>query len=282
MNEPIPQRRILELLEVCRPDRAEQADPTYAELVAAIKEDPELERLWRYIGQIDARLAVALHDVPPPEGLRERILERLAAIQTSPPSWASGGSGIGSELGVRERPVDRRRRKLLAVAGSVLLAIAASLFVAVWLASPHGQTVSGGQVLYLAVARFNYEHDFAERFDWQPIADAPDEYPLSAFVVHEGQIRWRHLDRATSDAPQLDWPGVAYDFVGPERVRATLYVLRAAVDSLPDTPPAYPALSTGMCGAAIWQEGGLVYVLVVRGDAEDYRQFVHVRPGPIA
>jgi len=281
MNEPIHQRRILELLEVCRPDRADQADPMYLELAAAIKDDPELERLWQCIGQIDARLVAALRDAPPPEGLAERILERLATIQPSPPTVTSR-STIGGEQGVPERPVDRRRRKLLAVAGSVLVAVAACLFVAVWLASPNSQTVSSGQVLNLAITLFNYEQDFVERFDWRPIAEAPDEYPLSAFVAQEGQIRWRHLDRANPEAPQLDWQGVAYDFVGPQRVRATLYVFRAAVDNLPGTPPAYPVLSTGMCSAAIWQEGSLVYVLVVRGGAEEYRQFVPIRPGQIA
>ncbi len=282
MSEPTFDRRLLELLEVCRSHGTEQDDPLLAELAAAFSDGAQLEQLLQRIQKIDAKLSAALHDVCPPEGLSERIKQRLAESRTAAAIAARAEKAISGQPTASDRSTDRRRRRLLGAAGAALLAVAASLFVAVWLARPAPQTVSPHQLLDWAIARFNDEQDFAGVFESRPLAEAPEKYPLSAFVAQQAQIQWRQLASSDGDMPQLRWEGVAYDFFGPQGLLATLYVLQAPVGGLPDIPPASPNLSTGMCSAAIWQEDGLVYVLVLRGGPEEYRQLVQIRPGPIA
>ena len=63
--------------------------------------------------------------------------------------------------------------------------------------------------------------------------------------------------------------------------RATLYVVRRTVPGLPSLPPSVPSHSTGGNSAAVWQQGDLLYVLVVQGDAATYSQYLDRSNGPL-
>ncbi len=71
-----------------------------------------------------------------------------------------------------------------------------------------------------------------------------------------------------------DLNGVAYGMT-LRGFTATLYAIPARVTSLPSAPP-QQIMATGGWATAAWQEGNLVYVLVVRGDAQAYRSFIRV------
>ena len=79
----------------------------------------------------------------------------------------------------------------------------------------------------------------------------------------------------------MDGAAVAYDL--PSRGgKATLYVANRTVAGLPPFPPQRePALSTGGNFAAAWQSDGLLYVLVVKGDAQTYPEYLDRSPGPL-
>jgi hypothetical protein len=88
-------------------------------------------------------------------------------------------------------------------------------------------------------------------------------------------VRWRAVSGV------LDCRGVAYDLADANGNRATLYVVRRTVAGVPTAPPSRPALSSGNCSTSAWQEGGLLYVLVVRGEASLYDRFLDLPRGPI-
>ena len=138
MNEPTHDPHILELLEVCRPDQAEQDDPLRAELAAAIKDSPQLEQLWQRIRQIDVRLSAALHDVSPSDGLARRILERLAAMQAAAAIPASGEKAIGGEPLAPGRSGGRRGGRRVGAGGGRLFGVGGCFFVGRWLCRAGG------------------------------------------------------------------------------------------------------------------------------------------------
>ena len=80
-NRPIPDERILEAIEACRPGSDDVADPALAYLAAAMAADPELENLYARLQQVDGMLTADFRRVPVPEGLDHRLLERLAAAR---------------------------------------------------------------------------------------------------------------------------------------------------------------------------------------------------------
>ena len=66
------------------------------------------------------------------------------------------------------------------------------------------------------------------------------------------------------------------------RARVTLLVVRARTVGLGPVPPPRPAFASQGRAIAAWQEGDLLYVLVVEDPAGGYRRFVNPDPGPLA
>ena len=198
---------------------------------------------------IDACLTQAFRDVPVPDGLVERLLAGLAVKQP------------------------RRSRRWLLVGGG-LLAVAASLLVALWLNMPGEERFSEQWALDEAIQSFctglqGPEYSLAKR-------PAPAEYPLSQWVIRVHGASWRHLDGF------LGGCGVVYDLPGPPGTRAALYVVaRKGIDEL-DTAPTLRPFTTANCYASTWQEGGLLYVLVVQGDSSTYNRYLNLPRSPVA
>ena len=107
---------------------------------------------------------------------------------------------------------------------------------------------------------------------------APADYPFSHAVLQVRGTRWRPLEAF------LGRRGVVYDLPGPAGTTAALYVVDAeAVDGFGTAPALHPFTTAGCC-ASSWQEGGLLYVLVVQGDPATYRAYLNlpVHSGPVA
>jgi hypothetical protein len=200
---------------------------------------------------VDACLTRAFLDVPVPEGLAERLLDRLAA----------------------ERPRLRRSRRWL-LAGGGLVAVAASIMLAVWLVGQRGACVSEQGALDEAIQLF------AEGFE-QPghslsNEPAPPAYPISSSVSIRG-TSWRDLDNF------LGHSGVVYELPGPGGTHAALYVVACEnVEGIGSAPAMQPTSNTAGCCASAWQEGGLLYVLVVEGDPSTYRRYLNLPYSPVA
>jgi hypothetical protein len=73
------------LLEVFRPNGADEADPRFAEALKQVRRDPELARWFREQRRFDASVAAAIRSVPAPGDLREFILASRKVVR--PPFW---------------------------------------------------------------------------------------------------------------------------------------------------------------------------------------------------
>ncbi len=205
----------------------------------------------------DEKLTAALHDVPVPEGLADRLLERLKTKN-------SGRS-------TRTVPVRRSSRFVPTLS---LAATAAVLLIAVWLGMPRGEGISESFVLDEAIRSFDVGVDepgplLAEK-------PAPAGYPFSTAVLQLRGTRWRPLEAF------LGRRGVVYDLPGPAGTTASLYVVDAeGLDGFGTAPALHPYTTAGCC-ASSWQEGGMLYVLVVQGDPATFRAYPNIPHGPVA
>jgi hypothetical protein len=199
---------------------------------------------------VDACLTRAFRDVPVPDGLAERLLAGLATKQP------------------------RRSRRWLLAAGGMLTA-AATLLFALWLRAPAESPLSEDTVCAEAIRLFDV--GFNQPGSLLAKTPAPSSLPFSQWVFCAPQASWRNL------GDFLGGHGVVYELRGPGGTRAALYcVARNGISGFDTMPTSSPASSTAGCFASAWQEGGLLYVLVVQGDQSTYRGYLNLPRSPVA
>jgi hypothetical protein len=210
---------------------------------------------------VDEKLAAVLHDVLVPDGLAQRLLERL---ENEKPM-------VGNALPAARRGLSRRTWAISAG----LAALAAGLLIAAWLGLQKDEELSPQYVLDEAIRLFDADLD--EPGPLLARTPAPTEYPHSVAVFQVRGARWRHLESF------LGRRGVVYDLPGPTADRgAALYVIESdGIDCLDALPSSRPYTTAGCC-ASVWQEGGLLYVFVVQGDESTYRAYLNLPHGPMA
>jgi hypothetical protein len=278
---PIHDPRILEALEACRPGSDDLQDPAMEPLARQIGVFPELGMLYDRLQRTDRAVAEAFQRVHVPAGLAARILTRLAAGPDplgqllSMPCTSAEMPALREGMPAKVAVCRTRRRGWLWAAGA--LAVAASVLVAVVLNFPNSAKLPGvEEVLNQAIAFFDHDARTGGTFlDSEP--PPPARYPLSAALpVRNCEVRWRPIDGF------LDARGMAYDVTGPGGVSATLYVVKLGLPGVGSSPPVVPMLATGHRSTAVWQEGDLLYVLVVEGDSREYEQFFRqLSSGPV-
>ncbi len=278
-REPTRKPKLREMLEACRFDQDDLAQPEMRELAETLAASPQWRGLFERLQLFDAAASAAFRDVPVPDGLQERILARLAVedgprdVANSEPVVARNGQGAGETPSGTLRT--SRRRWLLAASG--LAAAAAGLLWGVFGLFSPVESISRAELIAAAIERFVNEP--AER--GQVLAASPSRFPLSEALVAltSGQIaviRWR---------PVNDFFGAevdAFDLIGSQGRVATVYAGRFAVEGLPAEVPPRPMLSTAETSASAWREHDVVYVLVVEGGDRAYERLVGVGAGPLA
>jgi len=286
-RSPSDDPRILEALEACRPGSNDLAEPEMATLAAQLRAFPELDEVRERLQRLDRELGDAFRDVPVPEGLADRILARLTVGEpgsmlpegeVDSPARADSPQATASSSILEVPTKDRRRawrRGWLALAAPAALA-ASVLTVFLMRGMRPAESRSPEQLCNDTIAFFLADSQGGS----QSIASgspALNAYPFSSGLPSQfPQITWRPI------RDFLGRSGVAYDIVGPGGGAATLYVVYGPINTpLGSEPPGDPIHSTGQCSAAAWQEGSLVYVLVVAGEAEDYRRLLSCNAGPV-
>lgn len=268
-DDPERRRQLIEALEVCRAGRDDPSDPVFGPLAGELAAGGELAAVHERLGRLDRVLGQVFADVPVPEGLAERILDRLAR---SPVDRVADAAAAAEPL-ASVRPRASRRRFLSGVAAAI--GCSAVAIVAFVMLRP--QAITEAAILEEAVADF----DAAVVHLAEPVPAVPPAFlrnhPPSPDVVQSPGMRWRRLDDF------LGRSGVAYELSGWAGARATLYVVEhaQAVDTLGNAPPLKPQWTTGGRAAAAWQADGLLYVLVVEGDGRTYDALLN-RGRPLA
>ena len=272
-------RDLFAALDACRLGESTLDDPALVDAARRLDTDEAARQLQSRIHDADRRLCAAMHAVQPPAGLADRVLARLAAQ----PGSADAGNTT-ADRAVRpaatppttDRGPSRWRRRAFLGGGVAAVAAAVMLAIQFWPEPP--QPWSAEQVLDAAIALYTR----VDRTTGRPLVEAPSSYPPSRDLIElPSHTRWRRIDDALAGGD-----AVVYDIeLAPGGPRAMLAVVSpgAAVTGLPDYPPPQPATPTtqGVCAAA-WQEGDLIYVLVVEGGPREYERFLRTNRGPFA
>ncbi len=261
--------RLREMIDACRPESADLALPELAEARAELERDAVLRRQARRAEQFDRTVAAAMQDVAVPAGLQDRLMAALAAgaprdVATPVVTVADNGR--------------KSRWRIPAYTGIVLLGTAAVLLLSLtmrWFDT--GDDWQPRAIADAAVLHFPNEFDPREQRLWTNAKAPSASHPLS-----------RHLSQG-SNPPQCvvrnvaGCSGVAYLLQGRTGALGTLLVLtpRATLSSFPSSPPKSPQVDTAGCAAASWRENNRLYVLVVAGNAADYKSFLR-QPGRVA
>lgn len=252
-------RDLLQRIDACRTGSEDFDDPGLA--LAKELENQEARELYDRVQAMDRALGEAVHEVPVPAGLSERLLAHLAATQIVD---AAVQEPTPSLPGKTTLAVSRRRWPRwaagLTVAASVALVVTAFYLRPTRLTEQH---VAREPVLQF----YNQEQRSAGN-------NLPAGLPFSRHVNLWPGTTWRtvvgFLNRSGLD-------GVAYELLynGTE---ATLYAMPVQAAGLPNSPPQKIGPVTGNRAVAAWQEGPTLYVLVVQGGERAYQSFVKRDP----
>ena len=264
-----------EVMESCRSGTDDLADPAMSHLADAIKANPELEKIFNRIEQLDIKIGAAFHDVPVPIDLAQKLLDQLAQTGVEQQVSAAVQDRLNQTpvekfvLANRMRKVSRR---WMCVAVGIISA-AAVLFVALWLNSYNTGSYTEQTAIDEAI-RF-FDGDKAGGGLLTTEKSPPKNYPFSHAVFFSDEVRWREIRNF------LGKNGIAFDLPTRDGVRATLYVVEQSVEDIGSKPRIHP-FTTGGYSSSVWQENGLLYVLVIHGEPGSYQQYLDLPRGPVA
>jgi hypothetical protein len=277
--------RLWEAMEACRPQTDDLKDPLLALLADRLASDAELQQRYQRLQRLDQSLADAFRDVPVPQGLAERILERLNAGGAGVRGGVQGsgfgvqGSGFGiqgmddkasdclpSPLAPRACPPSHVRlsSRRWFLTGAACFAVAAVVFLAVAWQLTRPRPVDGARLPEAAIAYYESESHEGGR----DLSQAPPLCPFSGDVQQFPDVSWRWVRGFVGQ------DAVAYDLVAANGGRGTLYVISGKGINLPVRPSPEPYATTRGRSATAWQQGAVVYVLVVEGSPATYQQFL--------
>jgi hypothetical protein len=249
-----------EAMEACRPGSDDLNDPGMAQLADAMATDAGLRDRYQRLQGMDAKIRDAFCDVAAPARLADRLLARIAAVPREAPA--------AMPAVVEPRRVSRRR--LVAIAAA--LATTAALVPA--LLTFNRQPATTASSVVERATQF-FAADSHSTGYWVGETPSPADYPSSRDLLRAGRINWRWVHGF------LGADAVAYDLPAGGGQRATLYAARRSVTGLPMMAPRSPTFTTAGYSAAAWQDGDMLYVLVVEGDARTYQDCLDLDRAPL-
>jgi hypothetical protein len=271
--------RINELLEAYRPQVDDLADDAWQPLRAPLigeseVSDPELQRRAESIHRRDQVIRSAMHDVPIPAGLAERLLASLP--EGNPADLLSSAPVISSEAVTSPRQPDAPTRLGRRAWAAAVIGIAAivALIIGLW---PKLPTDGGpGSAEELAGMVTGWENDPALGSDgaWSVLSgQSLSSYPI---VPSDLQVP---ATRVIGPVQRNDGLLLAvYELAGPDGKTARLYVARTnRTFGVPGVPQSLLHGLTGQRRGIAWQRNQHLYVVVVDSQAASPQEFVQLR-----
>lgn len=201
---------------------------------------------------LDRKMRQVIGEVPVPEGLRQRLLDRVSA--SVPPVRPAE---IESELNERTSRAWVNRRSMWLT----LFAVGAAACVLIPLLLNTSYELDATDVAQQVPGWINQ----IPGKNWQRTSPPIAQYPLDP-SLRPFQMRWQRFE--TLD----DSHGVVYSGLTTTQAPLFLFVARTQLGpNLPTLPPASPTPATGNYHVGLWKSDGKVYVLAVRGGANAYR-----------
>jgi hypothetical protein len=155
-----------------------------------------------------------------------------------------------------------------------MLAVAASLAFLVWSLQPAVDTFDAEDIQWAVLDVFGGEVQQGAASGVLLTLRKPSGVAFDSRVASNAQTTWRDVNDLFGRS------GVAFDLIGRKGRRATLYVVplvgprRAPVLAVAATQPPQNPYTTGGFASGAWQSNDCLYVLVVAGDADDYRELL--------
>jgi hypothetical protein len=243
-------RALQELISCCRPDLSDLTEDEARALSEALEQDAQLREQFQAQQAWDVAIGRAMHDVPVPDSLADRLQASLATAAPADP------------VTVRRSFVSA----LLSPLPASLLAAAALVLFALWFIVPRGDNLTADQVA-------------AESRTWIGQLDAEAWQPTDALVLEQfpldPSVRLRVVSCQQCSAISYGQAMVYRADLPPDQRSAYLFVIRTAQGrSLPTIPRSVPDSTTGGICIGVWKSKGCLYVLVVPGTQSDYQKAV--------
>jgi len=304
-------QELWDMIDAARPASDDMALPEFARAAARSRQNPQVRAISQRSQRLDLAIGDALQDLPVPTGAVERLLAALGTASaagkephdvlpavnaddstapgrlasevssmTTPPAAErtvvpresadrqamDDGSPAPEDSPRTSRRAGRTRNSWGAMAAAVVIVL-----VAVMILRPHGGEYGQDKILNDDWLFTVDENEFQQT----PMEKAPPARYRFDNALAVKPTAWRPIEGL------LKRPhGVAYQLRSAV-AQATLYVTdaEAGLDAprlgeLPIGPPPEPPVKTGGKAMSAWQQGGLLYVLVVRGDDAEYHSFV--------
>ncbi len=239
-------QELYELMDCCRPDLSDLTEEEARALSEALEQDAQLRARFLARQSWDTAIGRAMHDVPVPEGLSQRLITALAAPSPAEP--------------LAVRPAARFARRVPFPAACVVAA-AAVVLCALWFVRTRQDSLTSAQVAEQCRTWITQlEPQAWKAAPEAPVADYPLDPGLRLQVVGWQSQSVHPYGQAVVYRANLSASGTAY-----------LYAIRTARGRLlPTIPPNRPDSTTNNLCIGVWKSGACLYVLVVPGDQRDY------------
>ncbi len=252
--------------------------PEIAPFADEISQQPQWTALRLRVAALDNALAGAMEQGPAPDGLAERLLERLRQAElerteqaatflapaAEPSTKLAEAATASAPASVRLR-FSRRRWQLGAA-----LATAAAVCVAAWWWTRPVESISYEQLL----ASANAFDSAAAPDHWKSVAKSPPQrwYAVPSAVSAQAARRWKSVRGF------IGRRGVAYELIAAAGAKGTLYVMPLSTGRSQSIAglgrsPGLPQRTGGLATAA-WTDGTRLYVLVVHGGEQEFWSFL--------
>lgn len=271
---------ITEMLEAFRPGIDSLEAEEWTPLRAALAQDPALRTRFETIEQNDRRVRTAMHDIPLPAGLAERLLAAVVAteqaaatdptVSTKPAidePTVTPAALIANTEGASTRRMTRRNWGL-AVGGALSIASMALLAYLSWPVGNQDDAWMSREELAGQVQTWLADEGLVMSQGWSTGSPAV-EFPIDP-AVQVPPRRWKRIANRSGS------PLVVYELSTRNGRTAFLFVSpsKRTID-VPNLPLVKWPL-TGSRAAGAWQRSGMLYVLVADEDGVSLEDFVRI------
>lgn len=252
-----------EQIDACRPGSDDLVLPALAALATAVEGDRALAEEVARSQRFDQSVAAAMHDLPVPAGLAERLLAKL-------------GEAVLDESGVEEAPNEkvalaprpRRISRRVALGGVLAASLLVLIALAIQFRPQPSRKITAEELSNAATQWFDdVKHPSGGWRKLEP-GQVVDGFVPPAAVTRQPQS-WQSLKTTLGET------AVAYDVSPQFGRRAVLFVVRTKhIYPVQSLPYSHVTNVSGYFSAAAWQSGGYLYVLVIDKEGQRLDDFV--------
>jgi hypothetical protein len=252
-----------EQIDACRPGSDDLALPALASLATALESDRALAEEMARSQRFDQSVAAAMHDLPVPAGLAERLLAKLSAAGLDEIDVEEAANEKVA-LATPPRPISRR----VALGGVLATSLLVLIALAIQFRPEPSRRITAEELSSFATQWSADVNNPAG--SWQKLKAGET---VKGFVPPTAVLQpaksWQSLKTTLGET------AVAYDVSPRLGRRAVLFVVRTKhVYPVQSLPYSHLTNMSGSVSAAAWQSKGFLYVLVIDKEGQRLDDFL--------